>query len=216
MSINDTIRRRLVLQLLGRRNSERPRIFGIGLSKTATTTLCDALSILGYKTIHYAPIVQIEKNEADFIWPWWIEEYDAMADLPVAAVYPELSRRFPNSTFILTTRNEDAWLVSARKHFNQAAFDSARDVEKFRQGVLLNKHMYGANVFDEARFRQAFRNHTAEVRQHFDGDPRYHELDICGGDRWERLCQIVGRPVPDVPFPKSNVRAEIDKAKRAD
>lgn len=128
----------------------------------------------------------------------------------------QLSRRFPNLTFILITQDEDAWLASACKHFNQTAFDRSRRVQKFEQRVLLDKHMYGANVFEEARYRQAFRNHTAAVRQHFDGDPRYHELDICGGDRWERLCQIVDRPIPDVPFPKSNVRSELDRAKRTD
>ena len=60
----------------------RPRIFGIGLSKTATTSLCDALGILGFKALHYAPVAEIDDLGVRLNWPWWVEDYDAMADLP--------------------------------------------------------------------------------------------------------------------------------------
>ena len=30
-------------------------------------------------------------------------------------------------------------------------------------------------------------------------------MNICAGDGWERLCEFLDVPVPDVPFPRENV-----------
>lgn len=202
--------RRFRLQVFRKTDPRRHRIFGVGLSKTATTTLCDALNVLGFKSIHYAPIARISNGKVKLTWPWWIEDYDAMADLPVAATYWQLAERFPNATFILTTRDEDAWLTSAQKHFNATSYQDAKRQPRFANGVLLDAHMYGQNVFDEDVFRKAFRAHNEAVRKHFADHPRFYELDICGGDSWKALCDIVDQPIPDVPFPKSNVRQPTD------
>ena len=208
MTVVEKTLRRLRLQILGQRDPLRPRIFGVGLSKTATTTLCDALRVLGFNALHYGPVARIEDGAAQLEWPWWLEDVDAMADLPVAAVYQELAERFPTSTFILTTRNEDAWLSSARKHFNAEAVARTREQSRFAHGLALDRYMYDANVFHEDRFRAAFRRHNNAVRTYFGSDPRFHEMDICAGEGWERLCDIVNRPIPRQPFPKSNVRAD--------
>jgi hypothetical protein len=207
MSLVQMTLRRLQLQVLCQRDPFRPRIFGVGLSKTATTTLCDALRLLEFNTIHYGPVARIETDTAHLQWPWWLEDVDAMADLPVAAVFRQLAERFPTSTFILTTRDEEAWLSSARKHFNAEAFAKALQLPHFQKGLKLNKYMYDDNVFNEDKFRAAFRKHNSHVRSYFGSDPRFHEMDICAGDGWDRLCDIVNRPVPDISFPKSNVRA---------
>lgn len=199
--------RRFHLQLMRARDPLRPRIFGVGLSKTATTSLCDALDILGFKTIHYAPIVRIENGSSSLQWPWWIEDFDAMADLPVAVMFRQLAERFPTSTFILTHRDEDDWLSSAEKHFSRERVEQACQSERYEQGVLLDRFAYGTNIFDEKTFRLAFRQHNSEVRDFFRGSPRFYELDICGGDGWCELSHITGRSPPDLPFPKSNVRA---------
>ncbi|GIT89303.1 hypothetical protein ROBYS_43190 [Roseobacter sp. OBYS 0001] len=176
------------------------------MSKTATTSLCDALEILGFKSIHYAPISRIKGSAVHLTWPWWIEDYEAMADLPVACLYKELGARFPNAIFVLTVRNEREWLVSARKHFSLPAYNRAKHQSRFRQSIALDKHMYGSNVFEESCYLEAFRTHNEAVRRHFAKHPKFHELDICGGDGWNELCKIVDRPIPDSPFPRSNVR----------
>lgn len=207
MSISERILRRLHLQVLGARDPMRPRIFGIGLSKTATTSLCDALGILGFKALHYAPVAEIDDLGVRLNWPWWVEDYDAMADLPVAVVFRQLAERFPTSTFILTVRDEEAWLASAEKHFNPARYRRASSERRFEQGLLLNKFAYGTNQFELEAFRSAFRQHNAEVRDFFAGHPRYFELDICGGDSWNEVCRIVNKPVPATPFPISNVHS---------
>lgn len=167
----------------------RHRIFGVGLSKTGTTSLCDALSVLGFKSIHYAPIARINGAKAHLSWPWWIDDYDAMPDLPVAAVYQELAIRFADSTFILTVRDEEEWLASARKHFSARAYEESKQKSKFAQGLQLNAHMYGGNIFDENAYRSAFRSHNNTVRQYFASYPKFYELDIPGGDGWYELCK---------------------------
>ena len=47
------------------------KVFGIGLSKTGTTSLTSALGGLGYRAIHYPPLPDLRRTLAD---------YDAAAD----------------------------------------------------------------------------------------------------------------------------------------
>ena len=54
------------------------KVFGIGLSKTGTTSLNEALGILGLKSKHY--FFNLDQ----------IEELDAATDLPIARAFREL------------------------------------------------------------------------------------------------------------------------------
>lgn len=203
-SITDRIR----YQLLGSKDPARTRVICVGMSKTATTTICDALDLLGYRAIHYAPIARMDAGKPQLTWPWWMNKYDAMADITVAAVYRELHALFPTATFILTFRAEDAWLKSCAKHFTAAKIETVR--RESGQGAAatldLNRYMLGANVFEPETFLAHYRRHNAEVREHFRGNPRFFEMDLTTGQGWAPLCEAVGKPVPATPFPQSNKR----------
>ncbi|MEM9162000.1 MAG: sulfotransferase family protein [Cyanobacteria bacterium P01_F01_bin.4] len=184
----------------------RPRIFGIGLAKTATTSLCDALTVLGFRSLHYPTIMQIDEGQLKFDWPWYLNSYDAMADVPAAFFFRELDAQFPNSKFILTTRDRTKWLASCRKHFTLEKFEAATKVPKYAEAILLNLALYGCSSFDLEKFEATYDKHEAEVRQYFQGKDNFLVMDICSGEGWEKLCSFLERPVPDVEFPMSNVR----------
>lgn len=196
-------------QLLGNDDPAKERIICIGLPKTATTSLCDALEVLGYRTFHYPPVARIENGECHLRWPWWMNKYDAIADNPVAALYRELHAKFPKAIFILSTREETAWLESCRKHFTLARAEAETRQGTFRvvQSHALNIHTLGANVFDPTTFIENYRRHAAEVRAYFKGNKHYFEIDIGAGQQWEHLCGILNKPVPSVDFPRSNTRS---------
>jgi Sulfotransferase domain len=79
------------------------KVFGVGLSRTGTTSLHYALGFLGYRSIHFPPPHQLREL---------LNFYDAAVDTPVACVFKELAEAYPDARFVLTVRDMDSWLAS--------------------------------------------------------------------------------------------------------
>ncbi len=169
------------------------KIFGIGLSKTGTTSLIEALQMLGYDAIHAERAYHIDM-------------FQASADTPVAARYRQLDQLYPNSRFILTVRDMDSWLESCRKHFTDYHLDELPDAKTAIEFAFCRGVLYGIDHFDPDVFRLAYQRHVTEVREYF-----YHrpddllELNITAGEGFDKLCPFLGQPILDAPFPKTNV-----------
>lgn len=206
MGIVERIGDRIRYQILGMDDREAEFVFGIGLSRTATSSLAEALRMLGYPAKHYPPIARVEGAACRLDWPWWMNRFRAATDIPVSATYRELARRFPNAKFVLTLRDEDQWLHSCERHFTPERFEAAQAVPRFAEGLALNRHLYGANVFEEALFRERFRRHAEEAEAFLSGTGRLLAADFCGKQGWEALCGFLGKPAPDAPFPRTNAR----------
>lgn len=171
------------------------KVFCIGWHKTGTTTLGDALLILGYKVmgarLDFAePLL---KNEIDFILED-VKFFDALQDMPWAALYEELDRNYPNSKFILTIRDEESWLNSASRHF--------KDLD-----VPLHKWLYGKGVLkgNEEIYLNRYRAHNVGVMDYFRDRPRdLLIMDFSKGHGWVELCNFLETPIPRRKFPHSN------------
>ncbi len=177
------------------------KIFGIGLSKTGTTSLARALEILGYRTRDCMGVTQYRRGDLESIDLEEIERYDAFTDTPIPSFYRELDERYPGSRFILTVREEGPWLASCRKQF------TPRHAEKHNEATRrLFEDIYGTDVFDESRFREGYRRFVAGVLDYFKDRPDdLLVIDVTAGEGWEKLCAFLGKPVPDLPFPRANV-----------
>lgn len=154
-SVLRRLKDRLIHGSFGHVPRSRPFVFGIGLSKTGTTSLNDALDILGYRAFHLPPIARAGADgtiRSD--WPWWVWKYDAMTDLTVAVLHRELRAEFPNARFIYTRRDMTPWLASCAKHFTRELRE-----RRIAQGQTylapLVKAFYGSDLFDEEGFRAA-------------------------------------------------------------
>lgn len=185
------------------------KIFGIGLSKTGTTSLARALGMLGFHAAHYfndftRELLTIEDT---FL-------FDAMTDTPVCVMFEALYYMFPNSKFIYTVRPLESWAASVTKHFQRhhrsTGFDPHHRHLLTTRGAGVNgvqrALVHGALFYhhpDAIAARQSF---EARVRNFFDGHDRSRllELDIFSGDGWEKLCRFIGRPIPGEPFPWEN------------
>lgn len=161
------------------------KVLGIGLSKTGTTSLAEALVLLGLHTDHYFYDLDA------------LDTLDAGTDVTVARAYKLLDLKYPASKFVLTVRATGPWLASCRRHFAKMPGEWLEQE--------LRRDIFGTVLFDARRFLRAYREHERDVRRYFRGRPDdLLVLDICGGQGWERLCPFLGLPVPDAPFPCAN------------
>ncbi len=167
----------------------KSKVFGIGLSRTGTTSLSEALGILGFSAVHYPT------NMRD------IETHDAAADLPVADTFEMLDTTFPGSKFIYTIRERTRWLESCRRHWTRKQGQKLDALHReFRERV------YGTIDFSPALFAHAYDRHERRVMRYFAARPQdLLVLDICGGHAdWEKLCAFLAVPVSPTPFPNTN------------
>ena len=183
--------------------SRKTKIFGIGLSKTGTTSLARALEILGYKTRDYIGVTSYIAGDLSSIDLQEIEANDAFTDTPIPSFYKQLDAKYPNSKFILTTRDMDDWLRSCKKQFTK------RMVEKQNEATnQIHTDLYDCFEFDAERYASGYDRFVNDALDYFKDRPRdLLVIDICGGETWEKLCAFLGEPIPDTPFPLTNVSA---------
>ena len=175
----------------------RKKVFCVGLGKTGTTSLKEALRMLGYRTIRLPLDWQGSTG------------FDAALPGVSAAMYRDLDKAFPDSRFILTVRDVDGWLKSIERDMGRKQ-NVQRDRADDRNRLLTM--LYGSPVFEHERFRQAFHDHQAEVRRYFEGRPDdLLVLDVTRSSGWDDLCRFLEVPVPAEPFPFVNKASELDE-----
>ncbi|WP_315852320.1 glycosyltransferase [Paludisphaera rhizosphaerae] len=178
-----------------------PKVFGIGLPRTGTTSVSAALLELGLRTAH-AVFDDVAYDRGD-----------AFLDTPVYVDYPTLDRRFPGSKFVLTWREPRAW-------FRSFATALGPHLQRLRAGgepdspsAAIDRRCYAAAFGDEPLEEEAFvrryQEHRARAEAHFRGRPGdLLVLDLdASPDPWGELCGFLGRPRPATPFPRLNAGA---------
>jgi len=184
------------------------RIFGIGMHKTATTSLNRAFQILGFDSLHWGT------GEAPKIWQEMnltgesktLEQFYALSDLPIPLFYKELDKAYPGSKFILTIRDEAKWLNSVQKLWSYEHNPTRKLWDKYPISNRLHKAMYGIEHFDSEVFINRYRAHNAEVIEYFKG--RWEDLlvlDLEVENPWTYLCTFLSKPIPEVKFPYLNI-----------
>jgi 3'-phosphoadenosine 5'-phosphosulfate (PAPS) 3'-phosphatase len=178
------------------------KIFGIGLSKTGTSSLAHALEILGFRVKDYPGIERYSAGDLDAaISDDVLSEFDAFTDTPIPSFYRELDEKFPGSKFILTVRDSDGWLKSCKKQFTQKLADKQNEAHN---GLFMD--LYNSTIFDETKFREGYDRFVEGVEQYFQDRPEdLLVMDVVGGDSWDKLCTFLECDIPVIPFPKANV-----------
>lgn len=182
-----------------------PKVFGIGISRTGTTSLSKALRRLGYDSIH-APLCVIKRVDGRIVLnKEAVMRYEALADITVAFMYKELDAAFPGAKFILTVRDVEKWLLSMRRV--RKVRPIIHLIPKVHQ---LFSEAFGEHyLYDEDAMRAAFLRHTNEVQDHFKGRSNLLVMDFAAGDGWEKLCHFLSQPVPDESFPHNNNKSLV-------
>lgn len=189
------------------------RIFGLGLSRTGTLSLTNALNILGISAIHYPHDPRtFEELTAGHYKLSVMDRFQAALDISVAPFYPQLDKNFPRSKFILSVREETDWLRSVERYWACQAgeLEKVLSSEERRVSDFVCACVYGCLEYNEDRFLYAYRTHLRNVLNYFDG--RENDLlviDVCSGEGWEKLCPFLGCEVPGSAFPRSNVFEDV-------
>jgi hypothetical protein len=186
------------------------KIFGIGLSKTGTTSLALALKRLGFSTIDFPhdPVTLAELERGEFRLSV-LKSHQAATDTAVAIYYAQLDQIYTGSRFILTVREKESWLRSVEEHFHFRD-EWAERHEAFRRfSRFITPAVYGVREFQRERFSFVYDQHIHNVMNYFRERPDdLLVLNVCQGEGYDRLCPFLGVPMLSESFPRANTLAE--------
>ena len=196
------------------------RVVGAGLGRTGTSSLKTALEqLLGAPCYHMFEVfghpdhIPMWHGAAEGRMPDWdklFEGYAAAVDWPEASFWPELMDAYPDALVLLSVRPTEDWWRSADNTIWEV---SRRPIEpgspfaaqqRMIQAVLERRFTPQWN--DEQPSKEAYERHNAAVRA---GVPADRLLEWTPGDGWAPICDALGLPVPDEPFPHTNDSASF-------
>jgi len=196
------------------------QIIGTGVGRTGTYSLKLAVNPLGFGPCHHMEEVLLNmpvqvplwsaalRGEPD--WPAIFHGYQSAVDWPTAGFFRELFAAYPTARFVLTHRSPDTWADSFGETIYKVAAsrDQAppekRDWLEMAAGVIARTGF--PDGLDRAALIQAFVAHHDAVKATIPAD-RLLVFEVKDG--WGPLCEFLGVPVPDGPFPRTNDRAEF-------
>ena len=200
----------------------RRKVFGVGLSKTGTTSLHNALLQIGFMNSDMADgfwDAVVDGASPAEVAAFWGEDADEDArrrtavaartkklfasrsgatDLPSASFVDELLAAFPDALFVLTTRNLDDWGRSAFQQFSRPP-----------RGDVIGRNRlsaFGAQAFDPHLYRKRFLEHYARTLR-LVPCCQLLLLDVMRGEGWGRLgpfLHLEPRKTPSGAFPWIN------------
>lgn len=176
-------------------------IFGIGLGRTGTRSLTEALRLMGLNAIHWDNVgahVLDRWYESDLALP---NDLDAFIEGPFVRWWRAADHLYPGSRFILTTRDKGAWLDSVERWIRR--WNPPVGDEWFNRRLFY----WGTTRFHRELFSAAWDEHHDAVGRYFQGRDDLLAIDIAAtpaADLWESLSRFIGRPIPDAPFPHLN------------
>jgi len=178
---------------------DRPRIFCIGLNKTGTSSFHEAMTILGYESMHHGGVevesrisAALAANEP--VLSRLDQRFDAFSDIgQLSRRFLMLDRQYPGSRFVLTVRPIDAWIDSRRRHVEN-------NIRRRASGEYDGKFV----VVDEDKWRQEWARHVGRVHDYFGARDDFIEVDLTHDPGWGALCALLQVPEPVAPFPWAN------------
>jgi hypothetical protein len=192
-------------------------IVGAGFGRTGTLSLRQALERLGFGPCHHM-MELVEKPDQVELWYQiaetgtadWDEVfrgYRSTVDWPGARYWRELAAHFPEAKVILTVRDPRRWYESAAGSIYRAATVEDTDPQLTRMRRIVRRLVWEGHFDDrfedEDHAIEVFNEHIAAVRREIPAD-RLLVFEVRDG--WEPLCDFLGVPVPDEPFPHVNDR----------
>ena len=187
-----------------------PKVFAVGLSRTGTTSITQALTTLGYHPYHsLGPLLVWKEHRLVGFDQYWVDAYDAHTDLPTALVFQELAVAYPSAKFVLTKREPERWAaammsfskeVSSLFHLTQMFYDWSVPMLNMQPADDLFVEAYGPwrnNSLED--WVAIYNKHEKAVLDCFEGSEgdRFLAIDITKGDiTLKRLADFIGIPLP--------------------
>lgn len=215
------------------------KVIGAGFGRTGTMSLKVALERLGFAPCYHMTEVFSHPEHTSFWLSAWRGEpvdwervlggYEATVDWPACTFYEELTDLHPEAKVLLSVRDPERWYESTRSTIYELSKIISRS-PVFRAIFALSSLLSSGRptrgnlayeiIWDgtfDGRFEdkdyaiEVFERHTEEVKGRV---PPEQLLVYEVGQGWAPLCEFLGVPEPDGPFPRLNDAAEMRRRVR--
>lgn len=196
------------------------KVIGAGFGRTGTTSMKEALELLGYNKCHHMREVMLSRKQVEMFdrvsknmevdWDEVFEGFEAAVDWPAAARYQELMEKYPEARVILTARDPEAWYESTADTIyalsNCIPPIISLLIPRVRNVMAMVQRLIWGGVFD-GRFEEkqyaidVYNKNVAEVIANVPND---RLLVHYATEGWQPICEFLDKPIPAQPYPHSN------------
>ena len=207
------------------------QLIGAGLPRTATLSQKIALEMLGLAPCYHMVNVLGDLDQAA-LWRAALdgemslteifEGFPATVDWPGSFFYRELIDLYPEAKVVLSVRDDDAWASSMHDTIWGLFYDDilirhlscarASIDDRWKRYLAMMEEMWQRSGLIDGEdttlesMAAAVHRYNQEVQETV---PAERLLVWSPGDGWEPLCEFLGLPVPDAPFPRVNDKEEF-------
>jgi hypothetical protein len=215
------------------------RVIGAGFGRTGTTSLKAALETLGLDPCYHMTEVFAHPRHAEgwrsawrgapVDWDAILGPYEAAVDWPSCTFYEELMERYPEAKVLLSVRDPERWYEStrttiyelsrvlagsrtARVAFGLVSLLAFGGFARSEAGdEIIWNGTFGGRFEDKTHAIEVLERHNEEVKRRVPPE-RLLVYEVKEG--WGPLCEFLGVPDPDEPFPHLNDAAEMRRGIR--
>lgn len=203
----------------------KPKIFCIGMNKTGTTSLAEAMEDLGY-------LMGYQHEAEQYLLDWEKRDFSRIIahcrhaqffqDVPFSMpeTYKVMDETYKGSKFILTIRDDaDQW-VNSLINFHTKLWSPddepprkehlLGEVERRYKGwawdlVRLCYETSENDLYNREQLKSQYLRYNAEVMEYFKKRPEdLLVLNVADDDAYEKLCLFLDKPVTQKSFPWKN------------
>lgn len=197
------------------------KIFGVGLPKTGTTSLEKAHVMLGYRVCRghfknnhtgYLIALAVNGDNAEIIR--FVDLFDAFFDAPWGGtgIYQALFDHQPDAKFILSKRDPDDWAGSLLAMADRTALPASDLMTGVYKAGAYALVYWLRNIVGIVQLEGSERDLAAYCRRYNDETLDFMSsrgadhlvFDVTKGNDWDQICTFLGKPIPNIPFPKLN------------
>ncbi len=185
------------------------KVIGAGFGRTGTDSMREALNILGFGPCHHMHEVHAHAGQKEMWralvqgepmeWAQLFEGYGCCVDWPSAYYWRDLAECYPDAKVVLTYRSAENWWQSFEKTL-LPAIQMSTDPNSL--GIaLVRDQIFAGRPEDRAHAMALYEENVKAVKATIAPERLLvHNL----GDGWEPLCEFLGVPVPEQPYPSRN------------
>jgi hypothetical protein len=208
------------------------KLIGAGLPRTGTLTQKVALEMLGLGPCYHMVDVLSDLDQAglweraldgESLWGEIFDGFNSTVDWPGGFFYEELAGVYPDAKVLLSVRDPQAWersmrqtvwavrngdslvrlLSDAQAHVNPQWGGFVKMIDRL---IWKDKGTFASGHAGTDELIAGMHRHNEEVKRAI---PAERLLVWSVTDGWEPLCEFLGVPVPDEPFPHVNDSKEF-------
>jgi len=197
-------------------------VIGAGFGRTGTMSLKLALEKLGfdkcyhmYELLHQAGHVELwhqATRGGPVDWNALFQGYRATVDWPSCNFWEVQLEQFPDARVVLSERDPERWYDSVMNTIYPGSLQYRESEDPADRAwadmafELIWDGTFHGRIEDREHAIDVYLAHNDYVKSHAPSD-RLLVFEASQG--WEPLCEFLGRPVPDEPYPRVNTTEDF-------